>query len=109
MLKQLQDLQAQAARAISDEFKTTSAPVLDVETYILPIEHQMWKHNADCLGRIGFRGQDPREREPQHGIDGPEKRKTRMSPRKAIQKAIQDEQGSNMKEMEAITPHVVPP
>ncbi|KAJ3469891.1 hypothetical protein MRS44_003956 [Fusarium solani] len=39
-----------AARAISGAYKATSAPALDIETHLLPIEHQIWKHNADCLG-----------------------------------------------------------
>ncbi|KAH7115559.1 hypothetical protein EDB81DRAFT_611680, partial [Dactylonectria macrodidyma] len=35
-LAQLQRLQARAARAISGAFKATSAPALDIETYLLP-------------------------------------------------------------------------
>ncbi|KJK73496.1 hypothetical protein H634G_11258 [Metarhizium anisopliae BRIP 53293] len=108
-LVNLQSLQARAARLISGAFKATSTPALDIETHLLPIEHQIWKHNIECLGRIGLGEQDLREEEPQHGANGQRIRKTRMSPRKAIQKAIQDEQGFNIKRLEVITPHVVPP
>ena len=108
-LVNLQSLQARAARLISGAFKATSTPALDIETHLLPIEHQIWKHNIECLGRIGLGEQDLREEEPQHGANGQRIRKTRMSPRKAIQKAIQDEQGFNVKGLEVITPHVVPP
>ncbi|KJK76179.1 hypothetical protein H634G_08585 [Metarhizium anisopliae BRIP 53293] len=108
-LVNLQSLQARAARLISGAFKATSTPALDIETHLLPIEHQIWKHNIECLGRIGLGEQDLREEEPQHGANGQRIRKTRMSPRKAIQKAIQDEQGFNIKRLEVITPHFVPP
>ncbi|KAK9443888.1 uncharacterized protein VB005_02413 [Metarhizium brunneum] len=108
-LVNLQSLQTRAARLISGAFKATSTPALDIETHLLPIEHQIWKHNIECLGRIGLGEQDLREEEPQHGANGQRIRKTRMSPRKAIQKAIQDEQGFNIKRLEVITPHVVPP
>jgi ribonuclease HI len=103
-LEGLQRLQARAARVITGAFKATSAPALDIETYLLPVKYQIWKHNADCLGRIGFGGS-----EPGYGVDSPEERKTRMSPRKAIQKAIREEQGFNLEQIEVIPPHVVPP
>ncbi|KAK0718737.1 hypothetical protein B0T21DRAFT_424608, partial [Apiosordaria backusii] len=37
-LAQLQRLQARAARTMSGAYKATSAPALDIETYLLPIE-----------------------------------------------------------------------
>ncbi|KID87351.1 Ribonuclease H-like protein, partial [Metarhizium majus ARSEF 297] len=82
-LVNLQSLQARAARLISGAFKATSTPALDIETHLLPIEHQIWKHNIECLGRIGLREQDLREEEPQHGANGQRIRKTRMSPQSA--------------------------
>ncbi|EFY94018.2 zinc knuckle [Metarhizium robertsii ARSEF 23] len=101
--------EARAATAISGAFKATSAAALDIEAHLLPMEHQTWKRNTECLGRIGFRGQDSREHESQHGANNVRERKTKMSPRKAIQKAIQDEQEFNITGMEAMTAHVVPP
>lgn len=101
---QLRSLQARAARMISGAYKATSAAALDVETHLLPIEHQIWKHNADCLGRIGIGGL-----ELQHSADGLGGQRTKMSPRRAIQKAILDEGGFDLKKMEATTPHIVPP
>ncbi|KAJ3453598.1 hypothetical protein MRS44_017845 [Fusarium solani] len=103
-LAQLQSLQARAARAISGAYKATSAPALDIETHLLPIEHQIWKHNADCLGRIS-NGKP----EPQRNSGQAREERTNISPRRAIQKAIRDEGGFDLEKMEAITPHVVPP
>jgi len=103
-LAQLQSLQARAARAISGAYKATSAPALDIETHLLPIEHQIWKHNADCLGRISNGKQ-----EPQRNSGQAREERTNISPRRAIQKAIRDEGGFDLEKMEAITPHVVPP
>ncbi|RYP40776.1 hypothetical protein DL767_001422 [Monosporascus sp. MG133] len=51
-LETLQTTQARAARTISGAFKETSRPALNVETYLLPVEQQIWKHNAEVIGRI---------------------------------------------------------
>lgn len=51
-LNTLKVIQARAARAICGAFKATSRPALDVEAYLLPIEHQIWKHNTEALGRM---------------------------------------------------------
>ena len=37
-LKQLISVQYQAARAITEAYRATSSPALDIETYTLPIE-----------------------------------------------------------------------
>ena len=48
----LQSIQARAARAICRAYRATSNAALDIETYFLPIEHQIWKHNADFMTRL---------------------------------------------------------
>ena len=103
-LAQIQSIQTRAARAVSSAYRATSAPALDIETYLLPLEHQIWKHNADCLGRIGLGNQGPRPG-PRDAAD----ERSKTSPRKAMQRAIQDEGGFNTESLEATTPHIVPP
>jgi ribonuclease HI len=49
MLNTLQSIQARAARVISGAYRATSRAALDVESYLLPIEQQIWKHNADTV------------------------------------------------------------
>lgn len=51
-LRTLEAIQARAARAISGAYRATSRAALDVETHLLPIEQQIWKHNAETLGRM---------------------------------------------------------
>ncbi len=41
-LNTLKTIQARAARYICGAFKTSSRPALDIETHLLPIEHQIW-------------------------------------------------------------------
>ncbi|KAF4336898.1 reverse transcriptase [Fusarium beomiforme] len=82
-------MRAQSTRGLSGAFKATSAPALDVEIHLLSIEPQIWKHNAD--------------------LDGQGEWKAKISPCKARQKAKRDQQGFNMKELEAIIPHIVRP
>ncbi|KAL6152343.1 hypothetical protein ACJQWK_05935 [Exserohilum turcicum] len=48
----LQSIQARAARAICGAYKATSKAALDVEAHLLPIEQQIWKHNADIITRL---------------------------------------------------------
>jgi hypothetical protein len=48
----LQNIQARAARTICGAFKATSKAALDVEAFLLPIEQQIWKHNADVVTRL---------------------------------------------------------
>ncbi|KAI3322889.1 hypothetical protein HD806DRAFT_119821 [Xylariaceae sp. AK1471] len=51
-LEMLQAMQARAARVISGAFKATSRPALDIETCLLPAKQQIWKHNAETIGRV---------------------------------------------------------
>jgi ribonuclease HI len=52
MLNTLQSIQARAARVISGAYRATSRAALDIESYLLPIEQQIWKHNADTVIRL---------------------------------------------------------
>jgi hypothetical protein len=48
----LQSIQARAARSICGAYKATSRAALDIEAYLLPIEQQIWRHNADLITRL---------------------------------------------------------
>ncbi|KAJ0129528.1 Uncharacterized protein HZ326_27369 [Fusarium oxysporum f. sp. albedinis] len=72
----LQSLQARASRVISGAYKATSIPALDVETYLLPIDQQIFKHNVDTLGRVGL---------AEHRRMEEEARRNKRSPRRAIE------------------------
>lgn len=48
----LQGIQARAARIICGAFRATSRAALDIETFLLPIEQQIWKHQADTITRL---------------------------------------------------------
>jgi ribonuclease HI len=52
MLNTLQSIQARAARVISGAYRATSRAALDIELFLLPIEQQIWKHNADTVIRL---------------------------------------------------------
>lgn len=51
-LRTMRSMQARAARAMSGAFRATSIAALDVETYLLPIERQIERHNAETLVRV---------------------------------------------------------
>jgi hypothetical protein len=51
-LSTLQSIQARAARAICGAYKATSRAALDIESFLLPIEQQIWKYNADVVTRL---------------------------------------------------------
>ncbi|KAI1531407.1 pol-like protein [Pyrenophora tritici-repentis] len=51
-LNTLQSIQARAARVISGAYKATSRAALDVETFLLPIQQQIWKHKANTVVRL---------------------------------------------------------
>uniref|UniRef100_A0A8H7K1V6 Reverse transcriptase domain-containing protein n=1 Tax=Bionectria ochroleuca TaxID=29856 RepID=A0A8H7K1V6_BIOOC len=96
-LATLESLQARAARMISGAFRATSSPALDVETHLLPMEHQIWKHNLEALIRLG-----PAKSEPM-------KARQKISPRDAIQRVLDGRQGPSLKEQESIPPYITPP
>jgi hypothetical protein len=43
-----------AARSICGAYRATLSAALDVETFLLPIEQQIWKHNADVITRLSL-------------------------------------------------------
>ncbi|RYC78566.1 hypothetical protein BFJ63_vAg18561 [Fusarium oxysporum f. sp. narcissi] len=100
-LSKLQSLQARASRVISGAYKAASIPALDVETYLLPVEQQIFKHNVDTLGRVG-----PAER---RHTEEEARRNKKKSPRRAIEQAIRDRQGPDIRRQEHIAPYIVPP
>ncbi|KAG6979043.1 RNA-directed DNA polymerase from mobile element jockey [Fusarium oxysporum f. sp. conglutinans] len=100
-LSKLQSLQARASRAISGAYKAALIPALDVETYLLPVEQQIFKHNVDTLGRVG-----PAER---RHTEEEARRNKKKSPRRAIEQAIRDRQGLDIRRQERIVPYIVPP
>ncbi|TVY62404.1 hypothetical protein Focb16_v004328 [Fusarium oxysporum f. sp. cubense] len=100
-LSKLQGLQARASRVISGAYKATSIPALDVESYLLPVEQQIFKHNVDTLGRVG-----PAER---RHTEEEVRRNKKKSPRRAIEQAIRDRQGPDIRRQERIAPYIVPP
>jgi ribonuclease HI len=100
-LSKLQSLQARASRVISGAYKAASIPTFDVETYLLPVEQQIFKHNVDILRRVG-----PAER--QH-TEEEARRNKKKSPRRAIEQAIRDRQGPDIRRQEHIVPYIVPP
>ncbi|PCD20294.1 hypothetical protein AU210_015951 [Fusarium oxysporum f. sp. radicis-cucumerinum] len=100
-LSKLQSLQARASRVISGAYKAASIPALDVETYLLPVEQQIFKHNVDTLGRVG-----PAER---RHTEEEARRNKKKSPRRAIEQAIRDTQGPDIRRQEHIAPYIVPP
>jgi hypothetical protein len=51
-LRTLQSMQARAASAISGAYKATSRAALDIESFLLPVEQRMWKHNADVVTQL---------------------------------------------------------
>jgi hypothetical protein len=49
-LDALRSIQTRAARSICGAYRAILRAALDVETFFLPIEQQIWKHKADCSG-----------------------------------------------------------
>ncbi|KAL3965699.1 hypothetical protein ACCO45_000007 [Purpureocillium lilacinum] len=98
-LQKVQSLQGRAARVMSGAYKATSLPALDVEMHLLPVEQQIWKHNIEALDRISTPSRPTRQAQ---------RRRTKTSPREAIQKTIHDREVNNWTQ-EQIDPFVAPP
>ncbi|KAK0367556.1 zinc knuckle [Colletotrichum limetticola] len=62
-MNRLQRLQARAARAMYGAYRSTSYPALDMETYLLPAEQQLWKHNIGTISRVAVSEQHEHEHE----------------------------------------------
>ena len=52
MLQALTQIQYRAAKIIAGAFRTTVAPVLDVETYLLPAKHLLEKRTTESYLQI---------------------------------------------------------
>merc|ERR1711881_172785 len=107
----LKAVQARAARSICGAFKATSRPALDVETHLLPIEHQIWKHNAEAVGRMltcdglpELSGLAEERRQM-----GRQRKATHISPLSSIIHRIRTDDAVQFSSREKITPFVTPP
>ena len=110
-LNMLKAVQARAARSICGAFKATSRPALDVETHLLPIEHQIWKHNAEAVGRMltcdglpELSGLAEERRQM-----GRQRKATHISPLSSIIHRIRTDDAVQFSSREKITPFVTPP
>jgi ribonuclease HI len=110
-LRTLQSIQARGARAISGAFRATSRAALDVETHLLPMEQQIWKHNAEVVGHVLCRQDIP-------GIEivkwlgeesGPRRASTYTSPLQSIWQDIKKAGATNLQVREQIPPFVMAP
>ncbi|KAJ3552838.1 hypothetical protein NPX13_g11022 [Xylaria arbuscula] len=109
-LETLQRIQVTAARAISGAFRATSRPALDVETHLLPVEQQIWKHNAETMGRILATRDIPEIDKYRDQNAAPSSRKrTYTSPLKKIYQALQEERDEDLDKQETIPPYITPP
>lgn len=109
-LNTLKTIQARAARSICGAFKATSRPALDVEAHLLPIEHQMWKHNTEALGRMLTSDGLPELSGLAEACDRPCQRKTKYkSPLCAIIHQRRAEGAVDLSDREKVLPFVAPP
>ena len=51
-LDALRSIQARAARSICGAYRVILKVALDVDKFLLPIEQQTWKHNADVITQL---------------------------------------------------------
>ncbi|KAJ3560528.1 hypothetical protein NPX13_g9271 [Xylaria arbuscula] len=105
-LEMLQTMQARAARTITGAFKATSRPALNIESYLLPIQQQIWKHNAETIGRI-LSSQDMPELEKQKFET--ENKQKYTSPLKRIYQEVQRRREPTGLDQEIVPPYVTPP
>ncbi|KAJ3552122.1 hypothetical protein NPX13_g11188 [Xylaria arbuscula] len=105
-LETLQTMQARAARTITGAFKATSRPALNIESYLLPVQQQIWKHNAETIGRT-LSSQDVPELE-KHKFETEDKLKY-TSPLKRIYQEVQDRREPTGLDQEIVPPYVTPP
>jgi ribonuclease HI/exonuclease III len=107
-LNKLEAIQARGARTISGAYRATSRPALDVETHLLPIKQQIWKHNLEALGRLqSSTGVPELANRPaqQHGSHKPKY----SSPLQKIRTEAQSMTERSTEPPEPIAPFVMPP
>ncbi|KAJ3552812.1 hypothetical protein NPX13_g11028 [Xylaria arbuscula] len=105
-LEMLQTIQARAARTITGAFKATSRPALNIETYLLPVERQIWKHNTETIGRA-LSSQDVPELE-RYKVNTQGKQKY-TSPLQRISQEVQRWREPTGLTQEIIPPYITPP
>jgi ribonuclease HI len=110
-LNTLKAIQARAARAICGAFKATSRPALDVETHLLPIEHQIWKHNTEAVGRMLTSDGLPELSGLAEECSrvGQQKKVTHKSPLSSIIHRLRADGAIDLSDREKIAPFVAPP
>ncbi|KAI0570491.1 RNase-H domain containing protein [Pyrenophora tritici-repentis] len=109
----LRSIQARAARSICGAYRATSRAALDVETFLLPIEQQIWKHNADVVTRLSSSrdiaktaGFELREPAP---VAMDKNYRAHKSPWQKIYEALRSKQVRNLDKQEHIPPFITPP
>lgn len=108
-LDTLQSIQARAARAICGAFKATSRAALDVETHLLPVEQQIWKHNTETLSRM-LSCQDLTElTSPERNKATQRHKRAHASPLRSIHREVKRRGATGLNKREPIPPFVTPP
>ncbi|KAH7563672.1 hypothetical protein BM1_00719 [Bipolaris maydis] len=109
----LRSIQARAARSICGAYRATSRAALDVETFLLPIEQQIWKHNADVVTRLSSSrdiaktaGFEPREPAL---VATDKNHRAHKSPWQRIYEELRREQVRNLDKQEHIPPFITSP
>lgn len=108
-LETLKIIQARAARSISGAFKATSRAALDIETHLLPIEQQIWKHNTEALGRILTSNGLPELSELADERNQSNRQQRYVSPLRSIINQVKANYTVELSNREKITPFVAPP
>lgn len=109
----LRSIQARAARSMSGAYKATSTAALNVEAFLLPVELQVWRHNADTITRLS----SSREIAKTAGFElseyGPvvakNNRRPRMSPWQRVCEELRSKQVRDLDKQEPIPPFITPP
>lgn len=104
-------LQAKARRIISGAFKATSGPALDIELYLLPMTQQLWKHNAESIGRLCSSHDIPALRQARafRSKKRTGRRKPHLSPLEHIFRRLYERRGPLIEQQELIPLYLVPP
>jgi ribonuclease HI len=109
----LKSIQARAARIICGAYRATSSAALDIEAHLLPIEQQIWKHNADVITRLlsckpisDTAGLKTNVTEP---IDTARKRRKHISSWQRIYDDMKSRRPQGFDNQEPIPPFMTPP
>jgi hypothetical protein len=91
--------------------KATSRAALDIETHLLPVEQQIWKHDVETLGRMLTSNDlseisDVAERPSRKGQ---QRRRTHVSPLRSIIAQAKAEDILKLSGREKVPPFVAPP